>query len=107
MTSLCQQINRIAIVVIMAIVCVACAEKSADSNPVEKVVSTVTEDKIGQLQREAQEGNPDAQYELAYHYENGLDVPKDETSALDLYQQAADQGHPTAQNNIDSMSKSK
>jgi len=107
MSSLCQQKNRIAIVVTMAIALVACTEKAADSNPIEKVVSTVTEDKIAQLQREAQEGDPDAQYELAYLYENGLGVPKNETRALDLYQQAADQGHPAAQDNLEAMSKSK
>jgi TPR repeat protein len=67
----------------------------------------VTEDKVTQLQREAQEGDPDAQYELAYHYENGLGVPKNEAKALELYQQAADQGHPAAQDNINAMSKSK
>ena len=107
MSSLCQQKNRIAIVVTMAIALVACTEKAADSNPIEKVVSTVTEDKIAQLQREAQEGDPDAQYELAYLYENGLGVPKNETRALDLYQQAADQGHPAAQDNLEAMSKLK
>lgn len=107
MSSLCQQKNRIAIVVTMAIALVACTEKAADSNPIEKVVSTVTEDKVTQLQREAQEGDPDAQYELAYLYENGLGVPKNETRALELYQQAADQGHPAAQDNLEAMSKSK
>lgn len=107
MSSLSQQKNRIAIVVTMAIALVACTEKAADSNPIEKVVSTVTEDKVTQLQREAQEGDPDAQYELAYLYENGVGVPKSETRALELYQQAADQGHPAAQDNIDAMSKSK
>lgn len=107
MSSLCQQKNRIAIVVTMAIALVACTEKAADSNPIEKVVSTVTEDKVTQLQREAQEGDPDAQYELAYLYENGLGVPKNETKALELYQQAADQGHPAAQDNLEAMSKSK
>jgi uncharacterized protein len=40
-------------------------------------------------------------------YENGLGVPKDETRALDLYQQAADQGHPAAQANLDALSNSK
>jgi TPR repeat protein len=107
MSSLCQQKNRIAIVVTMAIALVACTEKAADSNPVEKVVSTVTEDKVTQLQREAQAGDPDAQYELAYLYENGLGVPKNEARALELYQQAADQGHPAAQDNLEAMSKSK
>jgi TPR repeat protein len=101
------QKNLIAIVVTMAIALAACTEKAEDNNQTKKIVSTVTEDKIAQLQREAQEGDPDAQYELAYHYENGLGVPKNEAKALELYQQAADQGHPAAQDNIDSMSKSK
>lgn len=117
MTSLHQQINlmAIAIVVATAISLVACSEKAADSNRTEKaekavatkVIANVTEDRIAQLQREAQEGDPDAQYNLAYIYENGLGVPKDETKALELYQQAADQGHPAAQNNLEAMGKSK
>ena len=107
MSSLCQQKNRIAIVVTMAIALVACTEKAEDSNQTEKAISTVTEDKIAQLQREAREGDPDAQYELAYHYENGLGVPKNEAKALELYQQAADQGHPAAQDNLEAISKSK
>ena len=78
-------------------------KRHEDSTQTETVVSTVPEDKIAQLQREAQEGDPDAQYELAYLYENGLGVPKDETRALELYQQAADQGHPAAQANLDAM----
>ena len=97
----------IAIVVTTAISLVACNEKTEDSNQTETVVPTVSEDKIAQLQREAQDGDPDAQYELAYLYENGLGVPKNETKALELYQQAADQGHPVAQNSLDAMSKSK
>ncbi len=96
-----------AMVVATSISLVACTEKAEDSTQTETVVSTVvTEDKIAQLQREAREGDPDAQYELAYLYENGLGVPKDETRALELYQQAADQGHPEAQANIDARSNS-
>ena len=105
-----QIINLIAstIVVTTALSLVACSEKVEDSSSqTETVTSTVTKDKIAQLQREAQEGDPDAQYELAYRYENGLGVPKDETRALNLYQQAADQGHPAAQVNLDAMNNSK
>jgi len=110
MTSHYKQINLIAIatVVTTAISLAACSEEPAENNQPEIAVpSTVTEDKIAQLQREAQEGDPDAQYNLAYLYENGLGVPKNETKALELYQQAADQGHPAAQNNIDAMNTSK
>jgi len=108
MTLLRQKINLIVtfMVLTMAISLVACTEKAEDSTQTETVVPTVTEDKIAQLQREAREGDPDAQYELAYHYEKGLGVPKDETRALDLYQQAADQGHPAAQANLDARSNS-
>ncbi|HEY8034609.1 MAG TPA: SEL1-like repeat protein [Methylobacter sp.] len=88
----------------------ACTEQADNSNQakaVAPVMVTVTEDKIAQLQREAQAGDPDAQYNLAYMYENGIGVPKNEAKALELYQQAADQGHSEAQNNLDAMSSSK
>jgi len=100
-------INMVAIVVTTALLLAACTEKEADSNQQKTVVSTVTEDKIAQLQREAQAGDPDAQYNLAYMYENGLGVPKNEAKALELYQQAADQGHSAAQSNLNAMSLSK
>jgi TPR repeat protein len=113
-TSLHKQINHIAIaaVITTAISFVACTEnaedrnQAKDSSQAETAISTVPEDKIARLQREAREGDPDAQYELAYFYENGLGVPKDEARALELYQQAADQGHPAAQANIDARSNS-
>ena len=105
MTSHYKQINLIAVVVTTVMTLVDCTEEPAEINrPEIAVSSTVREGKIAQLQREAQEGDPDAQYNLAYLYENGLGVPKDETKALELYQQAADQGHPAAQNNFDAMS---
>jgi len=97
----------IAIIVTTTVSLLACSEKAVDSNQTEKAVATVTEDRIAQLQREAQEGDPDAQYNLAYMYENGLGVPKNETKALELYQQAADRGHPAAQDNLEAMNKSK
>jgi len=114
MTSLHKQLNPIAIAILVtaAISIMACTEKAADNSSqvetmVSPVVSPIPQDKVARLQKEAQEGDPDAQYELAYLYENGLGVPKNETKALELYQQAADQGHPAAQDNIDAMNKSK
>ena len=112
MTSLYKQLNpvSIVIVVITAALLVACTEKAADGNETKTVapsVTTVTEDRIAQWQREAQAGDPDAQYNLAYIYENGLGVPKNEARALELYQQAADQGHSAAQNNLDAINSSK
>ncbi len=102
--------KQIAIVATTALLLVACTEKAADSNQAKTVappVTTVTEDRISQWQREAQAGDPDAQYNLAYLYENGLGVTKNEAKALALYQQAADQGHSAAQNNLEAMSSSK
>jgi TPR repeat protein len=116
MTTLFQQINLIAnaMVVATALSLSACAEQTEDSNQTEEQVqvntavsTSVPDGNIAQLQREAQEGDPDAQYNLAYIYENGLGVPKDESKALELYKQAANQGHPAAQTNLDALSKSK
>ena len=58
MALLSKQINLIAmsIVITTAISLVACTEKAEDGTQTETVVSTVTEDKIAQLQREAREG---------------------------------------------------
>jgi len=112
MTSLYRQLTPVCLTVVVAttILLAACTEKAADSNQAKTVVPSVTamtEDKIAKLQKEAQAGDPDAQYTLAYLYENGLGVPKNEAKALELYQQAADQGHSAAQNNLDVMSSSK
>lgn len=94
---------------------VACTEETEDGNQAKPVVPVtpastapvVVGDKIAQLEKEAKAGDPDAQYDLAYRYENGLGVPKDEAKALELYRQAADQGHSEAQNNLDAMSPTK
>ncbi|MGZ4953468.1 MAG: tetratricopeptide repeat protein [Methylobacter sp.] len=113
MTLLHKPVNLIpiAIVIATAISLGACTENAADnSTQTKKVVppvATVTEDKISQWRREAKAGDPDAQYNLAYIYENGLGVPKDEAKALELYQQAANQGHSAAQSNLDAMSPAK
>lgn len=100
----------IAIGVTAALFLLACSENAGDDKHVKTIVPTttvVTADKVAQLQREAQAGDPDAQYNLAYMYENGVGVPKNEAKALELYQQAADQGHPAAQNNLNVMSSVK
>lgn len=100
----------IAIIVTTAISLVACTEKATDSSQTKKVVpsvATVTEDEIAQWRKAAQAGDRNAQYNLAYIYEKGLGVPKNEAKALELYQQAAAQGNSTSQNNFDAKSSSK
>jgi len=108
MTSLSKiQVIAVAFVLIIPIAIIACSEKTEENSKVETSVSPVSEDKIAQLQREAQEGDPDAQYNLGYMYENGLGIPKNEAKALELYQNAADQGHSGAQTNLDAIRTSK
>ena len=45
----------------------------------------------------AKQGNADAQYLLANHYENGNGINKDESKALEWYKKAAEQGNANAQ----------
>ena len=85
----------------------ACSEKSEPAHSTEVITPAVSQDKIVQLQREANAGDPDAQYNLAYLYENGLGLPKDEDKALELYQKAADQGHSEAVYNLNAMKAAK
>lgn len=55
---------------------------------------------IHYLVQAANLGYDDAQFDLAYRYEQGIDVPKDGVKALHYYRLAAKQGHAHAQNNL-------
>ena len=104
MTTRHPPLTPIALVITTALLLSACNDQDTFVNQPEIAAPpAATEDKISQLQRESEAGDPDAQYYLAYLYENGLGVNKDETKALDLYQQAADQGHPAAKNNLEAL----
>jgi len=83
----------------------ACKDQDPFTNQPETDTATpmTSEDAITKLQRAAKAGDADAQYHLAYLYENGLGVPKDEAKALELYQQAVDQDHSSAKNNLDTL----
>jgi len=85
----------------------ACTEETTSNNisTAPSTVINISGDKITQLQREADNGDPDAQYNLAYRYENGLDVPKDDAKALELYEKAADQGHSEARSHLYNQTK--
>jgi TPR repeat protein len=99
-------IIRPIVLVMLSIGLFACTDNSGPVIANDKAVATEsgsTIDKIPQLQREADNGDPDAQYDLAYRYENGLGVPKDEVKALELYEKAAFQGHAAAKNNLDAI----
>ncbi len=45
----------------------------------------------------AQQGDPEAQYQLALKYDKGDETPQDLRAAFNFYLQAARQNHPSAQ----------
>jgi len=98
-------IKLITAILVFMLLLPACKDQDPFTNQPETDTATPisSEDTISKLQRAAHAGDSDAQYHLAYLYENGLGVTKDEAKALELYQEAADQGHPTAQNNLDTL----
>ena len=51
----------------------------------------------------AQNGEPGAQVNLGYMYDEGLGVPKDYREAVKWYRRAADQGDALGQNNLANM----
>ena len=58
---------------------------------------------VRQLRRLAEQGNRQAQHDLAVMYANGRGVPRDETEANRWYRKAAEQGDASAQSLIGSM----
>ena len=46
--------------------------------------------------RDAEQGNPNAQYRLGKMYERADRMPKDIAKAIEWYQKAAEQNHPKA-----------
>jgi TPR repeat protein len=54
-------------------------------------------------QKEAEQGNAEAQFELGWRYEHGRGVPKDVRKAVEWYRKAAAQGNKSAQNALDRL----
>jgi TPR repeat protein len=98
-------IKLIHAILILMLLLPACKDKDPFVNQPETDTATpISSDAaIAKLQKAAQAGDSDAQYHLAYLYENGLGVAKDEAKALELYEQAANQGHPSAKDNLDTL----
>lgn len=78
----------------------------ADGAPVEKKENTTKPkvdkpvDKIAQLRAKAEAGDPEAQFELAWAYEQGKGVAQSYEEAVKWYRKAADQGYADAQYNL-------
>ena len=51
----------------------------------------------------AEQGYPDAQFQLGFLYRTGWGVPKDYSEAFKWFERAADQGHAYAQTNLGFM----
>ncbi len=58
---------------------------------------------VPEMQKRAQQGDPNAQYKLALVYDVGVGAPQDLATAALWYQRAADQGHVAAQFNLGLM----
>ncbi len=52
------------------------------------------------LRKLAEQGNPDAQYQMGILYHDGSVVPKDDTQAVQWFQRAAEQGYIRAQSTL-------
>jgi len=91
MASFHKQINFISITIILAIGMSlnACSENADVSSRSEQALPTITFDMSDPMQREVAAGDADALYDLAYRYQDGIDVPKDEEKALELFRRAA------------------
>ena len=53
------------------------------------------QDRITEIRRQAEQGEPEAQFRLGLRYANAEGAPKDDAEALRLYRLAAEQGHGT------------
>ena len=51
---------------------------------------------VGWYRKSAEQGYPEAQYDLGYMYYYGYGVPRDRVQAYDLFQQAAANGNEDA-----------
>ena len=60
-------------------------------------------DELGELRRNAEQGDAVAQNKLGYRYQNGNGVPQSDTEAVNWYRKAAEQGNADAQNNLGTM----
>ncbi len=105
------KITALTLAVIVGVILLVDTDEDTEKNQPQKTaiapVAILSVDKITLLKKEALRGDPDAQYNLAYLYENGIGVEKDEAKALELYRQAANQGHPLAQDSLEAKSPSK
>ena len=102
-----------------ALILAGCGEQAAVNKtevvaPDAQAKELTTEEYFAQLQKEAETGNAEAQFNLGWIYMHGegytgviymRDVPRDVARAFDWYQKAAVQGHVDAQYNLGMLYK--
>jgi len=83
------------------------AEYEATKDRVSEILHNGTDEEIEKVipfvRQEAQRGNPNALYDLGYHYQYGKGVEKNYKLAISYYQEAIALGHTMAMNNLGYM----
>ena len=81
------------IAIIIAMTAIAAATAQTDSN-------TLANLPFSELKTKAEQGDADAQFQLALRYHTGNGIDKNPSEAVIWYQKAANQGNADAQNNL-------
>jgi len=68
--------------------------------PLAQIAEAAQNDSIEVIRTRANAGDIDAQYNLAFMYSNGEDIPQDYVEAMAWYRKAAEQGDANALANI-------
>src|SRR3989344_3771491 len=93
--------KRVFLILMFAAVVGACSEPS--SPPSKQEAAPSAEERLAQLQKQADSGDADAQFELAGMYFRGEGVPQDDAKGIEWGQKSAAQGHSKAQYNLGMM----
>jgi hypothetical protein len=94
-------IRKLFLILIFAVAVGACEKSSPPSSKQE--AAPFAEDRLAQLQKQADSGNADAQFNLGSMYHKGEGLAKDVTKAFEWYQKAAAQGNASAQEALGRM----
>ena len=96
---------KLAVVFVAALAICGCEQgPPTPSAPTpDKQATTAVSADFAATKKDAQSGDPVAQYNLGKIYDNGEGVPEDDAEAVKWYRLAADQGHAAAQDNLGMM----
>src|SRR3989344_1324572 len=89
------------LILMFAVAVGACSESSPPPSKQEAAPSA--EERLAQLQKQADSGNADTQFDLGVMYRYGKGVPEDTAKAVEWWQKAAAQGNADAQVNLGGM----